>query len=310
ADGLAGDGSLARGLAGFAFVLEHLGANEDEDQCAELDEILGAELRAHDELAAELMWGLAGRALYARERLARPTARALFDAAVARILDKGVPQPDGTIAWIADERFAGPTPRDAAGQPAGSLSVAHGTPGIVALLACSDDARAQAAARDGMRWIWAQRSTDGAGVCPVVAGGPPSAMPGWCYGDEGLATVLLAAARALGDEAWQARWREALRRCAGRAPSVERGLSLCHGAAGMAHLWHRVHQATGEPAFAAAARGWLDATLDGLGRAETDGFGLLDGMAGIALALAAFVSDVEPAWDRLFLLSSLGPARD
>ncbi|HEX8950825.1 MAG TPA: lanthionine synthetase LanC family protein, partial [Polyangia bacterium] len=214
ADGLAGDGSLARGLAGFAFVLEHLGANEDEDQCAELDEILGAELRAHDELAAELMWGLAGRALYARERLARPTARALFDAAVARILDKGVPQPDGTIAWIADERFAGPTPRDAAGQPAGSLSVAHGTPGIVALLACSDDARAQAAARDGMRWIWAQRSDAGAGVFPVVAGGAPNAMPGWCYGDEGLATALLAAARALGDEAWQARWLEALRRCA------------------------------------------------------------------------------------------------
>ena len=304
ADALAGDGSLARGVSGFAFVLEHLGANEDDDQCAELDELLREEVRVHDDLPPEMMWGLAGRAIYARERLPRPSARALHDAAVARILEQAKTQPDGTLGWTADARYAGPTAFDAAGQPALNLGVAHGVPGIVTLLAAGEDERARAAARDGMRWIWAQRFDDGPAAFPVVAGGPPYHVHGWCYGDEGIGGSLFSAACALGDVEWQARWLAILRRCVARAPHLERGLMLCHGTAGTAHIWHRVYQATSDATFAAAARGWLDATLDGLARGEPDGPGILDGTAGIALALAAFVSDVEPAWDRLFLLST------
>jgi hypothetical protein len=96
---------------------------------------------------------------------------------------------------------------------------------------------------------------------------------------------------------------------------------LCHGAAGLAHLFNRMFQATGDPALGEAARGWYARTLDarrpgrGIGGiaarvSESDGGsrwvadpGLLTGAAGVALALLAGVSSVDPAWDRLLLVS-------
>ena len=92
--------------------------------------------------------------------------------------------------------------------------------------------------------------------------------------------------------------------------------SLCHGTAGLAHLYNRLFQSTGERDFAVEARYWIERTLEyrgvggiaGYRRAEFDGTqiddtGLLNGAAGIALALLAAASNVEPGWDRAFLLS-------
>lgn len=302
---LAGDGSLAAGVTGFAFVLEHLGANEDDDGCAELDAVIAADVAEHDELPSELMWGLTGRLLYARERLPRPSGQALHDAILERLLSRARPQGDDGVAWFnpPDDRFVGPPIMEAYPDGCYNLGVAHGNAGILALVAAADGARARKAALDGMRWLWAQRFVDGPAAFANIAGGPPYETHGWCYGDEGMGAVLFAAARALGDETWQARWLEILRRCVGRAPMKERGLTLCHGSAGTMHTWHRVYQATGEEPFADATRAWLDTLLDGLEREEAPWPGLLNGTAGIVLALTAFVAEAEPGWDRLFALS-------
>jgi hypothetical protein len=242
------------------------------------------------------LWGLAGRLVYALER---PRARTLVGTLVDRILAAATRQREG-VAWRADARFIGTPP---AGGDTLIVGVAHGTPGIVAALAAFGDERARATALAGMAWVWAQRAVSSDAAFPDVAGAPPYRIHGWCYGDEGIGAVLYAAARSLGDERWQARWLEILAACAHRRPSTERGLTLCHGAAGMAHLWHRVYQTTGDALFREAALAWLDATLAGLVDKAAPWPGLLDGTAGIALALAAFVNDVEPAWDRLFALS-------
>jgi hypothetical protein len=89
--------------------------------------------------------------------------------------------------------------------------------------------------------------------------------------------------------------------------------------------FNRLFQATGEECFAEAARFWLERTLAmrqpgrGIGgylswspgedgalawRAEP---GLLTGAAGVALALLAAATPVEPSWDRMLLASV--PAR-
>jgi hypothetical protein len=85
-----------------------------------------------------------------------------------------------------------------------------------------------------------------------------------------------------------------------------------------------MHQATGDPRLAEAARFWLARTLEmrqpGRGIAGFaaylppeagtadwgDDGGLLTGAAGIALALLAAATPIEPAWDRM-LLASLSP---
>jgi hypothetical protein len=89
---------------------------------------------------------------------------------------------------------------------------------------------------------------------------------------------------------------------------------LCHGAAGLMHMFHRLYQRSGDERFAVAARTWLEQLL-ALRRA--DGFGgfaalaaddwiadpgLLFGAGGVALALAALLGG-DASWDRAFALS-------
>jgi lantibiotic modifying enzyme len=96
---------------------------------------------------------------------------------------------------------------------------------------------------------------------------------------------------------------------------------FCHGTAGLAHLYNRMYQATGEPRLGRAAVHWLERTLEWCRLAEDGGgwwvagsadprqgpwtgIDLVHGAAGIALVLLAAATPVEPVWDRMFLLSA------
>ena len=93
---------------------------------------------------------------------------------------------------------------------------------------------------------------------------------------------------------------------------------ICHGAAGIAHLFHRMARATGDEQLYLAARAWIVETLrmrsnvaiagyprvyesGGELRFEEDAT-LLTGAIGTALVLHAAISEVEPRWDRLLLV--------
>jgi hypothetical protein len=95
---------------------------------------------------------------------------------------------------------------------------------------------------------------------------------------------------------------------------------LCHGSAGLAHLFNRMYQMTAEPALADAARFWVertvelcsaalpgrDAALTTAERPAWNGPGLLEGAAGVALALEAASTTAEPVWDQMLLVSTTG----
>jgi hypothetical protein len=95
---------------------------------------------------------------------------------------------------------------------------------------------------------------------------------------------------------------------------------LCHGSAGLAHIFSRFYQWTGQTEFREAALRWYRWTLDmrvqgtGIGgyRAEQAGAeespalldsALLEGSLGIGLVLLAALDSTDPAWDRVLLLS-------
>jgi hypothetical protein len=181
-------------------------------------------------------------------------------------------------------------------------------------------------------WLLAQKRPEGSSSCfgvVVSSGQPLEAAPSrlaWCYGDLGLSVALLWAARTVGRTDWAG---EALTiaRLAARRPLAEAGArdaGLCHGAAGNAHLFNRLWQATGEEHFRHAAQAWFEETLtfrepgrgiggfrawmpspEARGNLEpwVDAEGLLEGATGIGLALMAGLYPVFPDWDRMLLVS-------
>lgn len=276
----------------------------------------------------DLISGPAGQAVYACARLPRVRARRALEAIVGW-LDRRALAAAGGVTWLSP-----PRPDARADQIPGAvfdLGIAHGVPGILAVLARILEAgisvrttRRLLAA--GTRWLVQQvHDRDGPAFDTYVprdldadrgAAFPP--MPsrlGWCYGDPGVAAALLRIAHALGDDELRARAMAIVRRIAAirRDPSVE-DASLCHGSAGLLHIFHRIYRATGDPAARDAAIHWAERTLvvragphAVAGDPPPDGPPLsplrfLVGAAGSALALLAAASATVPVWDTVLLL--------
>jgi len=214
------------------------------------------------------------------------------------------------------------------------LGTAHGVAGVVGALGLICQVVEHAAARAlldrAVAWLLAQRCTDEAERPRFpwrVGGGERPILPrqAWCIGDIGVAAALLLAARACEREDWEEIAVGVARAVArtSRADQVD-DPGLCHGAAGIGHIFNRMHQATGDQELAEAARYWFDLAL-GMrqpGRGIAGFFartaepgstpevappsGFLDGAAGVALALLAATGEGEPEWDRA-LLTSIPP---
>ena len=327
--------SLYSGFTGVAWALTHIDAKlrSSGDRAASIDHVLLDHL-SHTPWKRDydLIEGLTGFGVYALERCERPLARACAEAVVAR-LGELAKRRDGGVAWHTPPEHL--PPHQFAECPNGyfNLGLAHGIPGPIAVLAAMCDMgisteTARPLLRDAVGWLLASKhaaETDAgfSAWIPVNAQGrDDAARIAWCYGDLGLGSALLVAARSVSEPAWEEAARAILRRAA-RRPDEQAGVvdaGLCHGSAGVAHLFNRAYQRLGDEALGAAARTWIQRTIDmrqpGRGVAgyrsyfPTEGQepwidepGLLTGSAGIALALLAAATDTEPIWDRLLLTS-------
>lgn len=135
---------------------------------------------------------------------------------------------------------------------------------------------------------------------------------GWCYSDLGPAWMFFNAGIYTGD-------RQLLEIAdkVGMATTHRRdlevtGLSnpyLCHGTAGVAHIYQQLFQVSGNPAYQQASEYWIGETITQLDallqqeRIEGDGGGILNGLAGIGLALLSFSTDKKLDWSKTILLS-------
>jgi lantibiotic modifying enzyme len=327
---------LYGGLSGIGWTVAHLVGDTggDDDPCLKIDEVLRAYLGTSPWKATyDLIDGLVGIGVYALARLPRPSGGRLLARVVSHLDETARRQRPGA-AWWYDPKW---TPRAFRVRPYAevNLGVAHGVPGIIALLglvvAADIDARTTKRARarlDGaMEWLLSQELPAAARGCFAFGVGKNSprepARLAWCYGDPGIAATLLVAARATKERAWE---REAVRIAlrAAERPQADSGVKdagLCHGAAGAAHVFHRLFRQTGEPRLAEAARRWFTVAL--AMRRQRGGFagfraftpdragrlawrsdpGFLTGAGGVTLALIAATTDVDPSWDRVMLLS-------
>jgi lantibiotic modifying enzyme len=329
--------TLFSGFVGIGWAVEHLTGRlfsrvEGEDPTSEIDEAVREELdlgtRVHD---FDLVTGAVGLGVYALER---PIAagRVLF----ARVLADLEARAEATPEGLAFRTRPGSIPGQLRDQfPDGyfNLGLAHGAPGVVALLAAAcwrdiERDRARSMLERTLAWLLAQRQPAEVGSAFGQRSGALEATRcAWCYGDPGVSIALLHAARALDDRELEQVALSIARAAADRSQhrSGVRDAGLCHGAAGLALIFNRLHQSTRDPTCLEAARTWCARTLDLWQPAESGtGFrrchgatteqvqwvedpSLLGGAAGIGLALLSAVTPRDPAWDRMLLLSTGGP---
>jgi lantibiotic modifying enzyme len=336
---------LYGGFPGIAWAAEHLSRRvaaeagdeeDDEDPNAEIDEALAEALaRSPWTDSYDLIEGLVGLGVYAVERFPRPSGVRCLEAVIDRLdelAEHRVGDGGDEITWFTPPELLAPMARETTPEGNYNLGVAHGVPGVIALLgeACRLGVRAERARHllDGaVRWLFAQRlpASGGFGYSAVVAAAArqeverqPSRMA-WCYGDPGIAATLLSAARAAGRADWEREAFDLGARAAAATPERAgvRDAGLCHGAFGLAHLYNRLYQAGGGEPFAEAARAWVRRGLalrrpeyplagfaawhpgEDLTMGWQDDPGFLTGVAGIGLALVACLSAIEPEWDRL-----------
>jgi lantibiotic modifying enzyme len=324
--------ALYGGLTGLGWAVAHLRDSlpelDGETVLTEIGEVLLGHLEETPWTGDyDLISGLVGYAVYALERLPSPAGAACLQRVIDHLEQTAEHRPEG-LTWWTDPQWLLTETREKWPRGYYNLGLAHGVPGVIAVLAqiCAAGVRVDQARpllNEAVRWLLAQPHRDGFAHWTDADPAHKPARLAWCYGDPGVAAALLGAARAVNEPAWEQEARAIALRAAER-PVDQSGVKdagLCHGAAGLGHLFNRMYQATGDSRLADAARDWFERTLSmrrpgqGIGGFESwiadngdSGShvadpGLLTGSTGVALALLAATSTVEPAWDRILLVS-------
>lgn len=337
------DLSVLCGFPSVAWTTEHVlrvldqHPTPDEDINADIDAAILEALR--DPLipiAYDLIDGLAGLGVYALERRERPTALVLMNAILDRLERTACSQSVG-LAWPS-----GQSTRRAQGKevPADdayfNLGLSHGVPGVVGCLARLHQVqeirdRVTPLLEGSAAWLCAQRPAgapgNGGWYPDFVAAGVDSepARLAWCYGDPGVAVSIVAAGRALARADLVEFGLEVAHAAAARdvATSSVVDDGICHGTAGLVHVFHRLYRATGDPTCREAALAWLGRLLRRKDdRPNIAGFSTLcfererageiiedpawlTGAAGVGLVLLSALTDPGdpmPDWDRPLLL--------
>jgi lantibiotic biosynthesis protein len=319
--------SLYSGFTGIAWaaqIVDRLLGIEGEDRNGDIDDALAGLLQRYpDHAPYDLIHGLTGMGVYLLTRWPRPGAGDCLFSLVGQLARRARQDRDGIYWWTAPSWHG---PHRERRQPGGvDLGVAHGIAGVIPFLARVHRlGLAQQAAGpllDGaVQWLLAHLvDTPSGPTVPYFAAGdvePGPARSAWCYGDPGVAAALLLAANDVGEPTWAEAATGLALRAAARPPDQTGVVDacLCHGSAGLAHLFNRMYQMTAEAALADAARFWVEWTVDRCSAAASGdaarrawkGPGLLEGAAGVALALEAASTTVEPVWDQMLLVSTAG----
>ena len=282
----------------------------------------------------DVISGLAGVGAYLLRRRDNPSAAAALEAALRALAVLGADSISPPRWWtpanlLGDEEMT-------ALNPHGNLNcgLAHGIPGPLALMSLALSEGVAVGGLEGAidqiaEWLLDHRADDAWGVnwpyaVPLTPEGAPdraAATPGraaWCYGAPGVARALWLAGVARQRPQWRNLAIEAME-AVYRRPVPVRNIdspTFCHGVAGLLQITLRFANDTALPAFAEAAVDLVEQLhsayeSDSLlgyrnwepGGGRVDQPGLLDGAPGVMLTLLAASTNVEPVWDRAFLLA-------
>ncbi|MBW3570019.1 MAG: hypothetical protein KY467_02825 [Gemmatimonadetes bacterium] len=328
---------LYGGIAGMAWPLAHMeriGGAEDALDFESIDDLLIDSVSDDVTPPYDLISGAVGLGTYFLERLPAPAAAEGLRRVIARLEATGERDERG-MRWFTRPELVPSTQRDSLPDGKYDLGLAHGVPGVIAFLALAllhgqDRQPAEEMLRESVRWLMGlerpegERGAYGVMVDPRAPRTPLRHRAAWCYGDPGIAVALLLASRALADGELLRGVHRTARRAAALAESERHTVvdtSLCHGSAGLGHLFGILGRALDDEQLRLRADAWHATTMnmrlpgegvagfyfarwhEGTPQIQPDA-SFLQGAAGVGLSLLnALHPDGDRSWDRLLLLS-------
>jgi len=300
---------LVQGAAGVGWTLDYL-TGDAGALLAPLEAKLERFVESTNaDTPVEIFHGLAGLLVLARKRPGDLAKKIL-----ERIERSAVTVADGGgLTWLSAPRPPATPPERFT-----DLGFAHGVPGALAAIAsCTGESFAtptlESVVERGLRSLLDARLPRGSAAAYAAhANRSTPARCAYCYGDPGVAWSLAIVARAIGnDEARLASENVARLACTRRdAGAKVEEATLCHGAAGVGHLFRRLHAHHPIDALRDAARSAFETALamppshdlpfaveaSALAPGSSTALGILSGISGVALALATATGAIDEAW--------------
>lgn len=321
--------SFSSGLAGIGWLIEHLAENnllevDTNDLLGDLDEYLCTKMIEEIESGNyDYLHGAMGIGLYFLSRKTSKNAVQHLKELVGKLDQIGERDGDG-IKWKSVLNFK-------TGEKGYNISLSHGSTSIALILGKFFNSgikvkKTQELIEGALNYILKQKkdSDNYISLFPFHSLENVDSLESrlaWCYGDLGIASTLWQLSTILNRKDWEEEAITILLHSAKRRDlkkNMVADAGLCHGTAGIAHVFNRMYLSTGIIQLKEAADYWFVKTLemanfkDGLAgykswqgteRGWNNDVGFLEGIAGIGLAMISAVSDIEPAWDECLLLS-------
>lgn len=320
------------GICGFGWAYAHttniittIAQCDIEDPLIEVDQLVREKMeQITDNGSYDLIGGLVGVGVYFLERF--PAASATDG--LSRILEClafRAERSTAGIAWHTPPELLPAYQRSLCPSGHYNLGMAHGHPAVIRFLLELIETGIQVPLAsqlldEAILWIINQRQPSGRGALYGywVAEGSRPIPPrlGWCYGDLGVAIAIYQTGERLGRTAWVEFAEEILIRTTLQSTGHVRAETLCHGALGVAHMYRRLLHSSESIEYRMAALHYYERALAIIAERNQDraarehehengaeATSMLESDVGIALALLAATTPIEPQWDRRLMLS-------
>lgn len=317
---------FANGVSGAAWLLDFLYREEAVssdvlEMVDGLDGFIESHLDVHQEVS-DFMHGSLGSAFYFTQREKVDVVQKIFS-----ILFEDSQEGDD-LYWISkiyDE--------DHSSSDVVNLSLAHGSAAIISIISkflsrqtTADHPELQDRLTRVINFLKHTKSKGPANVYPGHCffnekGELENAYArlSWCYGEMGIGQAFWQAGTSLAESSYQEEAIDIYRNTLQRKTLEDAGINdagLCHGTAGLVHMYNRMYYNTGLAEFREAADNWVEQTLkvatfdDGLAGYKTwyqpnwvPEYSLLGGVSGVGLSLLSHLNQDCAAWDECLLLS-------
>lgn len=318
--------SFCAGISGSGWIATYLGREgliDCEDALTPLDalaeDFFGYMMQRGNN---DFLHGASGALYYL---LSRPQSPAM-EAVVRRLTDtllQAACETDDALYWFHYDF-------DTAQTKPGSLNLglAHGTPALMSILAKAQCVYPKLELVDKIRkcanTILRCRNREETGslfgyVQDMDSPKDGLSRLGWCYGDLGVAISLWRAAEATGDLELKKEAISLLEHASHRRglDASVKDAALCHGSAGISHIFFKYYGETGLESLKSASDYWMNITLELIRPTDScitgrtcwrndqgflASFPLLEGVTGVGLAILSRLSKEKLHWDNCMMM--------